>query len=47
MALISHEVPLDLLNESLKFNDYHYCLPHLLENKQYYQFLKAHLNVMN
>jgi hypothetical protein len=41
MALISHEVPLDLLNESLKFNDYHYCLPHLLENKQYYQFFKS------
>ena len=41
MALISHEVPLDLLDESLKFNDYHYCLPHLLENKQYYQFFKS------
>ena len=40
MALISHEVPLDLLNASLDFNDYHYCLPHLLENKQYYQFFK-------
>ena len=41
MALISHEVPLDLLDKSLKFNDYHYCLPHLLENKQYYQFFKS------
>ena len=41
MALISHEVPLDLLDASLKFNDYHYCLPHLLENKQYYQFFKS------
>ena len=40
MALISHEVPLDLLDESLKFNDYHYCLPHLLENKQYHKFYK-------
>jgi hypothetical protein len=40
MALISHEVPLSLLNESLKFNDYHYCLPHLLENKQYHKFYK-------
>lgn len=40
MALISHEVPLDLLNESLKFNDYHYCLPHLLKNKQYHKFYK-------
>jgi hypothetical protein len=41
MALISHEVPLDLLDKSLKFNDYHYCLPHLLKNKQYYQFFKS------
>lgn len=40
MALISHEVPLDLLEASLKFNKYHYLLPHLLENKQYYQFFK-------
>ena len=40
MALISHEVPLELLDESLKFNDYHYCLPHLLEYKTYYRFFK-------
>lgn len=40
MALISHEVPLALLEESKKFNDYHYCLPHLLENEVYYKFFK-------
>jgi hypothetical protein len=40
MALISHEVPLDLLEASRKFNDYHYCLPHLLNNKIYYKFFK-------
>ena len=40
MALISHEVPLVLLEESKKFNDYHYCLPHLLENDVYYRFFK-------
>lgn len=40
MALISHEVPLELLEESKKFNDYHYCLPHLLEYKTYYKFFK-------
>jgi hypothetical protein len=40
MALISHEVPLDLLDESLKFNDYHYCLPHLLDNDKYFNFFK-------
>lgn len=40
MALISHEVPLLLLEESKNFNDYHYCLPHLLKNKTYYKFFK-------
>lgn len=40
MALISHEVPLELLEESKKFNDYHYCLPHLLDYKTYYKFYK-------
>jgi hypothetical protein len=28
---ISHEVPLDLLENSLLFNDYDYCLPHLID----------------
>lgn len=40
MALISHEVPLDLLEASRKFNDYHYCLPHLLDNDKYFNFFK-------
>jgi hypothetical protein len=40
MALVSHEVPLDLLEASRKFNDYHYCLPHLLNNEVYYKFFK-------
>lgn len=36
---ISHEVPLCLLDESLKFNDYQYCLPHLLDlNEEYKEF---------
>ena len=38
--LISHEVPISLLEESRKFNDYDYCLLHLTyeypEYKQYY-----------
>jgi hypothetical protein len=28
---VSHEVPISLLNESKQFNDYDYCLPHLLD----------------
>lgn len=37
--LVSHEVPLSLLNESRNFNDYDYCLMHLyLKYKQYNDF---------
>lgn len=39
MIKISHEVPLCLLEESLQFNDFDYCLPHLMdENNEYKQF---------
>jgi hypothetical protein len=39
MIKISHEVPLCLLEESLQFNDYDYCLPHLMdENEEYRNF---------
>ena len=40
---ISHEVPLCLLEESLKFCDYQYALPHLLESNEEYRlhFLKC------
>tara|TARA_R100001509_G_scaffold94819_1_gene54922 strand:+ start:4471 stop:5283 length:813 start_codon:yes stop_codon:yes gene_type:complete len=39
--IISHEVPKCFLTESLKFNDYDYCLPHLLdENKDYRDYFK-------
>jgi hypothetical protein len=39
MIKVSHEVPLCLLEESLKFNNYDYCLPHLMdENEEYKQF---------
>lgn len=31
MIKISHEVPLELMERSLLFNDYQYCLVHLLE----------------
>ncbi len=33
---ISHETPLCLLDDSLKFNDYDYCLPHLLDEEPLY-----------
>lgn len=39
--LISHEVPLALLNESRNFNDYDYALVHLFEtNPEYLDFYK-------
>ena len=39
MIKVSHEVPICLLEHSLKFNDYQYCLPHLLDqNEQYREF---------
>ena len=34
---ISHEVPITLLEESKKFNDYDYCLPHLLDQHGLYE----------
>jgi len=41
---VSHEVPLSLLEMSKSFNDYDYCLPHLLdkyeEYKKYFQWAK-------
>jgi len=36
---LSHEVPFCLLEQSRKFNDYDYCLPHLMdENEEYRNF---------
>jgi hypothetical protein len=37
MIKVSHETPLCLLEDSRKFNDYDYCLPHLLDQEQGYQ----------
>ena len=33
---VSHEVPFCLLSKSLEFNDYDYCLPHLLDKDEEY-----------
>ena len=37
MIKVSHETPLCLLEDSRLFNDYDYCLPHLLDQEQGYQ----------
>ena len=38
---ISHELPLSLLHHSYEWNDYDYCLPHLLDKyKQYNLFFQ-------
>lgn len=37
---VSHEVPISLLEKSLEFNDYDYCLVHLLRNDTYQQFYR-------
>ena len=38
---VSHEVPFSLLNYSREFNDYDYCLPHLLDqNEEYLAYFK-------
>jgi hypothetical protein len=37
MVKVSHETPLCLLDDSRLFNDYDYCLPHLLDQEQGYQ----------
>ena len=34
---VSHEVPLSLLEMSKSFNDYDYCLPHLLDKYEEYE----------
>jgi hypothetical protein len=34
---LSHEVPFCLLEESREFNDYDYCLPHLLDQNEEYK----------
>ena len=35
--LVSHESPLQLLEESLNYNDYQYCLVHLMEENDEYK----------
>ena len=43
MVKVSHELPINLLHKSFDWNDYEYCLPHLLDWSKEYKnhFLKA------
>jgi hypothetical protein len=44
---ISHEVPFCLLTKSREFNDYDYCLPHLMdENEEYRIFFLNSKNIV-
>ena len=43
---VSHELPLSLLHNAYKWNDYDYCLPHLIDKSTQYRlfFQKARLD---
>jgi hypothetical protein len=43
---VSHELPIELLYKSYKWNDYDYCLPHLLDESDRYRlfFQKSRLD---
>lgn len=46
--LVSHECPISLLHLSLRWNDYDYCLVHLLEDyPEYRKFFERSLNEEN
>ena len=32
MVKVSHELPINLLHKSFEWNDYEYCLPHLMDD---------------
>jgi len=43
---VSHELPISLLHHSYQWNDYDYCLPHLIDKYEQYRlfFQKARLD---
>ena len=43
MFKVSHELPINMLDQSYDINDYEYCLPHLLDQNETYKnhFYKA------
>ena len=40
---LSHEVPFCLLEQSREFNDYDYCLPHLMDENEEYKISSINL----
>lgn len=44
MMLVSHESPIELFEQSLNYNDYQYCLVHLMEENEQYKdwFMNVH-----
>jgi hypothetical protein len=43
---VSHELPLGLMHNAYKWNDYDYCLPHLIDQYDQYRlfFQKSRLD---
>ena len=37
MFKVSHELPINMLDQSFEINDYEYCLPHLLDQNETYR----------
>ena len=37
MFKVSHELPINMLDQSYEINDYEYCLPHLLDQNKIYE----------
>ena len=37
MFKVSHELPINMLDQSYEINDYEYCLPHLLDQNETYK----------
>ena len=37
MFKVSHELPINMLDQSYDINDYEYCLPHLLDQNETYK----------
>ena len=40
---ISHELPLSLINNAYEWNDYDYCLPHLIDESTQYKLFSTSL----
>ena len=48
MMKVSHESPISILEQSKTYNDFDYCLVHLIkEHKKYYDFFKSARSVYN